>query len=359
MLFQKPGRLLPICLLLCASFRSPAQAQAPARPVNLLPLPQELRWGSGRLNLRVPLRVKFEASSSPELLAAAQRAVRVLQGPGPAPQPDNQGPVLSVRCGSPTPAADPADERYHLLVTPLGISIEAATRLGVLRALATLQQLPAAEKKQRYLPAVDIRDAPRFRWRGLLLDAARHFLPVAVIKRNLDGMAAVKLNVLHWHLTDDQGFRVESRTFPRLNQASADGLFYTQAQVREVLAYATARGIRVVPEFDVPSHTTSWIVAYPRLASIDSSRVPNRGWRTTNIALDPTRETTFTFVDSLFREMTALFPDPYFHAGGDENDGRQWKSNPPIVAFARKHGCSAPTAAPPTNTYCNCISAAG
>ncbi len=341
MLFQKPGGLLLIFLLLQTSFC--AVAQAPARPVPLLPLPQELRWGSGRLNLRVPLRVKFEASTSPELLAAAQRTLVLVQGPGPAPA--SQGPALSIRYGPPAPPADPADEQYHLLVTPLGVSIEAATRLGVLRALATLQQLPITEKKQHFLPTVDIRDAPRFGWRGLLLDAARHFLPVAVVKRTIDGMAAVKLNVLHWHLTDDQAFRVESRTFPRLTQASADGLFYTQAQVRDVLAYAAARGIRVVPEFDVPSHTTSWIVAYPRLASIDTSRAPNRGWRTTNIALDPTRETTFTFVDSLFREMTALFPDPYFHAGGDENDGRQWKTTPHIVAFARKHGMLRPDSA--------------
>jgi len=225
------------------------------------------------------------------------------------------------------------DERYRLRVTATGATLTAASNAGIQRGLATFRQLLDGSKIQ----FCDIQDQPRFGWRGLLLDAARHFQPVAVIKRNLDAMAAVKLNVLHWHLSDDQGFRVECRRYPRLHRAgSADGLFYTQAQVREVVRYAAARGIRVVPEFDVPSHTTSWIVAYPRLASTtDSVYAPHTGFRTTNVALDPTRETTFALLDSVLTEMSGLFPDPYFHVGGDENDGRQWRRSPRIVAFMR------------------------
>ena len=301
----------------------------------LMPLPAEMHWGKGRLPLKTPLKLQLDASSDPAVLPAARRTLIRLQGPA---EPVSS-PVLQIRYGRPGSPEKFDEERYSLRVTPMGVSITAPTSLGVLRALATLEQLPITEKKQRYLPEVDIVDQPRFAWRGLLIDAARHFMPVAVIKRNLDGMAAVKLNVLHWHLTDDQGFRIESKVFPRLQQVgSDDGLYYTQAEVREVLAYAAARGIRVVPEFDVPSHSTSWIVAYPRLKSNDSTYAPYDRWRTTNVAIDPTRETTYTFLDSLLTEMTGLFPDPYFHAGGDENDGRNWRRTPRIVAYMRAHG---------------------
>ena len=308
-------------------------AAQPAPP--LLPLPAETRWGPGRLLLKIPLKLQLDAAADPNVRAAARRLLTRLHGPaGPA-----KGPVLQIRYGRVGRPEQFDEERYSLRVTPVGVSIDAPTSLGVLRALATLEQLPIAGKKQRYLPEVDIQDRPRFAWRGLSLDAARHFLPVAVIKRNIDGMAAVKLNVLHWHLTDDQGFRIESKVFPRLQTVgSTDGLYYTQAEVREVLAYAAARGIRVVPEFDVPSHTTSWIVAYPRLASVDSTYAPYQLWRTTNVAIDPTRESTYTFLDSLLTEMTTLFPDPYFHIGGDENDGRNWRRTPRIVAYMRAHG---------------------
>ena len=308
---------------------APSSAQ-PASP--LLPLPTETRWGKGRLPLKTPLKLQLDATADASVRDAARRLLTRLQGPAePA-----KGPVLQIRYGRVGRPEQFDEERYSLRVTPMGVSIDAPTSLGVLRALATLEQLPITEKKQRYLPEVDIQDRPRFAWRGLSLDAARHFLPVAVIKRNIDGMAAVKLNVLHWHLTDDQGFRIESKVFPRLQTVgSTDGLYYTQAEVREVLAYAAARGVRVVPEFDVPSHTTSWIVAYPRLASNDSTYAPYQLWRTTNVAIDPTRETTYTFLDSLLTEMTTLFPDPYFHIGGDENDGRNWRRTPRIVAYMR------------------------
>jgi hexosaminidase len=309
-------------------------ATAQPRP-NLMPVPAEMHWGKGRLGLKTPLKLQLDTSPDPAVRAAARRLLTRLQGPAePA-----TGPLLQIRYGRVGRPEKFDEERYSLRVTPMGVSIDAPTSLGVLRALATLEQLPITEKKQRYLPEVDIQDQPRFAWRGLLIDAARHFMPVPVIKRNLDGMAAVKLNVLHWHLTDDQGFRIESNFFPRLQTVgSTDGLYYTQAEVRDVVAYAAARGIRVVPEFDVPSHTTSWIVAYPRLASNDSVYAPYQRWRTTNVAIDPTRETTYTFLDSLFTEMTPLFPDPYFHAGGDENDGRNWRRTPRIVAYMRAHG---------------------
>ena len=306
----------------------------PVAAQNLLPKPAEMHWGQGRLNLKTPLRLQLEASPDPAVRPAVRRLLTRLQG---SAEPAT-GPILQIRYGRMGQPAQFDEERYSLRVTPMGVSIDAPTSLGVLRALATLEQLSITEKKQRYLPEVDIQDQPRFPWRGLLIDAARHFMPVAVIKRNLDGMAAVKLNVLHWHLADDQGFRVESKVLPRLHQVGGANGYYTQADVREVLAYAAARGIRVVPEFDVPGHTTSWIAAYPRLASNDSAYAVATKWGVLNVAIDPTRETTYSLLDSLFTEMTGLFPDPYFHVGGDENDGRQWRRNPRIVAYMRAHG---------------------
>ena len=124
-----------------------------------------------------------------------------------------------------------------------------------MRGLETFLQLVQPGGSGFFLPGISIQDTPRFRWRGLMVDCSRHFEPVEVIKRTLDGMAAVKLNVFHWHLTEDQGFRIESKIYPKLTGMGSDGLFYTQEQAREIVAYARARGIRVVPEFDIPGHS--------------------------------------------------------------------------------------------------------
>jgi hexosaminidase len=162
-------------------------------------------------------------------------------------------------------------------------------------------------------------------------------MPVEVVKRTLDGMAAVKLNVFHWHLSDDQGFRIESRRFPKLQELGSDGLFYTQEQVRDVIAYARDRGIRVVPEFDVPGHTTSWVVGYPELASAPGPYAIERRWGGFDPTLDPTRESTYQFLDTFFGEMAELFPDQFFHIGGDEVNGVQWNASAAIRAFLAEH----------------------
>jgi len=187
------------------------------------------------------------------------------------------------------------------------------------------------------LPAVSIEDAPRFPWRGLLIDAGRHFMPVDVIKRNLDGMAAVKMNVMHWHLTEDQGFRVEYKTFPKLHEMGSDGFYYTQEQIKDVIAYASDRGIRVVPEFDIPGHTTSWFVGFPELASAPGPYKISRIWGIHDPVMDPTKEETYKFLDEFFKEMAKLFPDEYLHIGGDENNGKHWSANQEIQTYMKKH----------------------
>ena len=184
----------------------------------------------------------------------------------------------------------------------------------------------------------EIQDQPRFPWRGLMIDIARHYQPPEVLKRNLDAMAAVKLNVFHWHLTEDQGFRVESKKFPKLHTMGSDGFFYTQDQVREIIAYAAERGIRVIPEFDIPGHATSWLVGHPELGSAPGPYKIERGAGIFEPALDPTRDQTYKFLDGFLGEMAALFPDAYMHIGGDENEGKQWDRNPQIQAFMKAKG---------------------
>src|SRR5581483_3520115 len=159
------------------------------------------------------------------------------------------------------------DESYRLIVTENSIRLSANAPLGALRGIETLLQLVHIGKSGFSIPTVDVADQPRFAWRGLSLDVSRHFIPPDAIKRTIDGLAAVKMNVLHWHLSDDQGFRVESKKYPKLQQKGSDGQFYTQAEIRDIVAFAAARGVRIVPEFDIPGHATSWFPGYPNLAS--------------------------------------------------------------------------------------------
>jgi hexosaminidase len=229
------------------------------------------------------------------------------------------------------------DESYELTITSQGAKLAAETTTGAMRGLETFLQLVDLNPSGFGVRALTIRDNPRFPWRGLMLDVSRHWMPIEVVKRNLDAMAAVKLNVFHWHLADDQGFRAESRLFPKLTGEGSDGNFYTQAQLREIIEYAAARGIRVIPEFDIPGHTTSWLVGYPELASAPGPYTIERSWGIFKPTLDPTRESTYRFLDRFIGEMAAIFPDEYFHIGGDEVDDTQWKNNAAIQRFMQAH----------------------
>ncbi len=157
-----------------------------------------------------------------------------------------------------------------------------------------------------------------------------------MIKRNIDGLAAVKMNVLHWHLSDDQGFRVESKVFPKLAGDGSDGKFYTQAEIRDLISYAHDRGVRVVPEFDMPGHTRSWYLGYPELSSGSGPYTLEGGG--IDPIMNPTEESTYKFLEKFIAEMAKLFPDAYFHIGGDEVDGKQWDANPKIQEFIHAHG---------------------
>ena len=230
------------------------------------------------------------------------------------------------------------DESYSLEITNEAVSIHAKTDVGALRALETLLQLVSFNKNGYFFEGVTIKDYPRFVWRGLMIDVARHYQPIDVLKRNLDAMASVKLNVFHWHLTDDQGFRVESKVYPKLQELASDGLFYTQEQIKDVVSYASDLGIRVIPEFDVPGHASAILTAYPELGSKDNYNYTiERFAGVFNPTLDPSKEITYTFLKNLFTEIAPLFPDEYFHIGGDENEGKHWDENKTIQKFKKKH----------------------
>ncbi|MBK7106172.1 MAG: family 20 glycosylhydrolase [Ignavibacteriae bacterium] len=229
------------------------------------------------------------------------------------------------------------DESYELNISDIKIHLKANTDIGAIRGIETLLQLLQIDENGYYFPTCKIIDSPRFPWRGLLIDVSRHFIPIEVLKRNLDGMAAIKLNVMHFHLSDDQGFRVESKTFPKLTELGSDGNFYTHEQIKEILNYANNLGIRVMPEFDVPGHSTALLTAYPELASLPFNYKIERKWGVMDPTLNPTLDKTYDFLDKLFKEMSELFVDEYFHIGGDENNGNQWNANLDIQKFMKEN----------------------
>jgi hexosaminidase len=310
--------------------------------LGLMPWPAHLTLGDGQFVIDSNFSVEFEGFREPRLMAAQKRFLETLFGETGIPFSDNapsNSPKLLIKTLGPS---DPVqrlgeDESYHLEITATEARLSAPNPLGVLHGLETFLQLVHTTPAGFSVPAVRIDDQPRFPWRGLMIDSGRHFMPIPVIERNLDGMEALKLNVFHWHLSENQGFRIESKTYPLLQEKGSNGLYYTQDQVRTVIDYAHERGIRVVPEFDVPCHTTSWFVGYPDLASGPGPFKIETGWGVFDPAMDPTRESTYQFLDRFFGEMAALFPDAYFHIGGDECNGKEWDANPRIQAFMRAH----------------------
>lgn len=321
-----------------------AAAPVAAQPA-LVPLPSHADWpiGAAPLRLDSTFAVAVEGVRDARVVAAAERLrTRVAANTGllltgPAIP---RTPALRVVVAEASPAIPrmTEDEAYTLAVEASGAVVRAATPIGALRGMETFLQLTEAVPNGARVPAVRIDDRPRFGWRGLLVDVSRHWLPMPDVLRTLDAMAAAKMNVLHFHLSDDQGFRVESRRFPRLHELGSDGLYFTQDQIREIVAYAAARGIRVVPEFDVPGHTTAWQVGHPELASGDPPAGIWRGWGVSHGILDPTNEATYTLLNGLFTEMAALFPDPVFHIGGDEVPPETWRRSARIQAWMRERG---------------------
>lgn len=330
--------------LLAACVASVCQAHAaPAGDLPLMPWPQQVTRPTAEGSLALDNAVSIKISGDSLDGATERWRQRIAQQTGWQLQPAQANPAKPTIDIHINKVVDPlprlgSDESYALSVTENGVKLTANTRFGAMRGMETLLQLIQNGPQNTSIPFVAIKDVPRFPWRGLLLDSARHFVPVKDILRQLDGMASAKLNVFHWHLTDDQGWRFASTKYPKLTQLASDGQFYTQAQMKEVVRYATRLGIRVVPEMDLPGHASAIAVAYPELMSAPGPYQMERHWGVLKPLLNPTNDAAYQFVDALIGELTAIFPDAYLHIGGDEVDDTQWRESASIQAFMKQHG---------------------
>jgi hexosaminidase len=322
--------LFAFCMLsLPASIRAQNESSLP-----IMPLPAHFVQGQGEFPIDGNFGIALKGYKESRLERARQRFLDLLSSETGIPlwrEAVLNQPHFLIQTAGPSAAVQELseDESYHLEISTTDVQLTAANPIGVLRGLQTFLQLVRVTPKGFSVPVVMIDDKPRFPWRGLLIDSGHRFVPVPVIRRNLDGMEAVKLNVFHWRFADDEGFHIESKRFPLLQEKGSGGFYYSQDEVREIVAYARDRGIRVIPEFDMPCHTTSWFAGYPDLAS---GQNPSQ-----SSAIDPTRESTYKFLAGFIGEMAALFPDSYFHTGGDECDAKEWEANLRIHDFMQAH----------------------
>jgi hexosaminidase len=348
---RQPIRLL--CgLLVLATSAARADASFQGRQVSLVPLPAQLTVADGtfRVDAQTPIvtadhdeSTRRTAQYLAELVARTRGLqLSVKQGsasvPGIVLQRDPRAPVAN-------------REGYALDVTPQGIRVTARDEAGLFYGAVTVWQLltPDTRRGAVQVPAMHISDQPRFAWRGLMLDSTRHFQSVAEVERLLDQMAEHKLNTFHWHLTDDQGWRIQIKRYPELTRIGAwrtppdagqdgepqrYGGFYTQDDIRHVVAYAAARQITIVPEIDMPGHAQAAVAAYPQLGVTGKHPAVSTDWGV-NPYLYNVDDDTFTFIDNVLDEVLALFPSKYIHLGGDEAVKDQWQASPAVQAKMR------------------------
>jgi hexosaminidase len=349
-----------LLVLLLAGLTSTAQIKK--EQLNLMPWPQSVVLNDGNFALTKNFKVNITGNPNPRIFGGVTRFLRRLDGRTgiffeqgfitklnefPSAQ-------LQINCTKSGKIGLYEDESYHLDIKQNQITINATSDLGALHGLETLLQMLQNNSTSFYFPNSQISDFPRFTWRGLMIDAARHFQPVDVIKRNIDGLAAMKMNVFHWHLVDDQGWRIEMKKHPKLIDLASDGMYYTQEEIKNIVKYADERGILIVPEIDVPGHGSAILTAYPEIGSkvitltggtseknIQGSAIATYGIeRNAGIfspTLDPSNPKTYQLLSELFDEVCPLFPGAYFHIGGDENEGKDWDANPKIQAFKKKN----------------------
>jgi hexosaminidase len=327
------SRRAGVLLLLLAAAGVRAESSLPPG-LNIVPQPVTVKRLAGTFLLTDRTRILAADPDSRRIAAQfndyllAQHGLRLRIG---APSPGRANAILFDRGGSDGLPA----EGYRLSIGPEGIRVS-GRGAGLFYGMQTLTQLlPAHQPSPLALPSLNITDFPRFGYRGLLLDVGRHFFPVTYLKKLLDLAAQYKINRFHWHLTDNEGWRIEIRKYPRLTGMQsgkadhdvAGAGYYTQAQIRELVAYAQARYITVIPEIEMPGHSGAAVAAYPHLACAHGAAD----------VLCPTEE-TFTFVRNVLREVAGLFPGPYIHIGGDEVDKGGWKSSPEAQAVMTRNG---------------------
>ncbi|MDW8850977.1 family 20 glycosylhydrolase [Flavobacterium sp. MMLR14_040] len=349
-----------LLVLLLAGLTSTAQIKK--EQLNLMPWPQSVVLNDGNFALTKNFKVNITGNPNPRIFGGVTRFLRRLDGRTGiffeqgfiAKLNEFPSAQLQINCTKSGKIGLYEDESYHLDIKQNQITINATSDLGALHGLETLLQMLQNNSTSFYFPNSQISDFPRFTWRGLMIDAARHFQPVDVIKRNIDGLAAMKMNVFHWHLVDDQGWRIEMKKHPKLIDLASDGMYYTQEEIKNIVKYADERGILIVPEIDVPGHGSAILTAYPEIGSkvitltggtseknIQGSAIATYGIeRNAGIfspTLDPSNPKTYQLLSELFDEVCPLFPGAYFHIGGDENEGKDWDANPKIQAFKKKN----------------------
>ena len=336
-----------------AAFASAAVAATPT--LTLTPAPAQAQLGQGTFALTAKTRIFVAKGDVEAKVVAGQLSDMLFKVRGLKPAVVEGAPAAgeaAIVLARGTTSSDKA-EAYALEVAPAGVTITAAKRAGLFYGAVSVWQLAVrdAARGPAVLSAVSIADSPRFAWRGFMLDSARHFQSIETIKAILDAMAAHKLNVLHWHLVDDQGWRLEIKKYPKLTSEGAwrvpagaagrdpkagkairYGGFYTQDQVRDLVAYAAARGVTIVPEIEMPGHALAPLVAYPQFGM---TKVPPRehmgDWGVFPYLYKPD-EPTFAFLNDVLDEVMDLFPSPYIHVGGDEAVKDQWKASPEVQA---------------------------
>lgn len=322
-------------------------APAPPAPLSLIPMPARVLPQRGQFRLADGARV---VATDARGAAVARYFVDLLARTRGLRLEAAETGSGSIRLAL-DPDASASPEGYVLDVTSEGAEVRAADERGLFYGAVTLWQLVTADgaaSGPADLPALRIEDAPRFRWRGLMLDSARHCQPPGFIKRLIDAMALHKLNVLHWHLTDDQGWRLEIRKYPALTEigarrmtAGADsrsyGGFYSQDEVRDLVAYATARQVTIVPEIEMPGHAQAAIASYPRLGTGGAPPPVSPDWGVHDYLYN-VDESTFAFLEDVLTEVIALFPGKYIHVGGDEAVKTRWQSSPRVQARLRELG---------------------
>lgn len=326
-----------------------AQAQAPPTPpLGLVPLPRSVQTSAGAYALPATLRIYAQTPDELNVAGLLREQLALL---GKTATLTTSAATAQIRLAS-APAGTPA-EAYQLTVDKSGVRIAAASGAGLFYGAQTLLQLLPARPSggAASVPFVRVQDQPAFGWRGGHLDVSRHFFPVSFVKKYIDFIAAYKLNTFHWHLTDDQGWRIEIKKYPKLTEISAfrketligsqpllktpadfkyDGTpyggFYTQAQIREVVAYAQRRYVTVVPEIEMPGHSVAILAAYPELACRPGPYTPWTMWGVNEDIVCPS-EASIQFFENVLAEVSQLFPGRYVHIGGDEAPKTRWKES--------------------------------
>jgi hexosaminidase len=310
--------------------------------VTLMPLPAKLELNDGAVDLSNGFNIRYIIFSDDQIADAVDRFLQRMElktGFNIQVEHGIEFKITYSKVISPDTILTLDDESYLLNIDKNAVELSANSQYGIYRGLESILQLTTYRNNKWILPFCKVEDHPRFPWRGLMLDVCRHWMPKDVILRTLDAMSTVKMNVFHWHLSDDQGFRVESKVFPKLHEIGSKGKYYTQEDIREVIAYAAYRGIRIVPEFDLPGHSKSWQIAYPQLSSVDFPlSFGSKSGEIFSPPINPIKDSVYIFLDRFVGEMATLFPDPYFHIGGDEVNPKYWNEHSGIQKFMQENG---------------------